>query len=92
MVIVVSTGNALHSVFPVINGNLDNIEAILDGGSQIVGMDQLVAVSLGLAWDPNLTIQMQDVHGGIARTLGLARNVPFKFGEITVYLQCHIQG
>ena len=34
---------------------------------------------------------MEDVHGGLASTLGLAKNVPFKFGDITVYLQCHVQ-
>lgn len=56
-----------------------------------MAMDNLVAIALGLTWDPDCTIQMQDVHGGVAKTLGLARNIPFRFGDITVYLQCHVQ-
>jgi hypothetical protein len=34
---------------------------------------------------------MQDSHGGLGHTEGLARNVPFKFGDITLYLQLHVQ-
>jgi hypothetical protein len=34
---------------------------------------------------------MQDVHGGLEETAGLARNVPFQVGEITIYLQLHVQ-
>lgn len=89
--IVASTGNALRAVFPIINGKDENIEATLDSGSQIVAIDNLVAIAMGATWDPEFTIQMQDVHGGVARTMGLARNVPFRFGDVTVYLQCHVQ-
>ena len=34
---------------------------------------------------------MQDVHGGVSRMKGLARNVPFQFGDITIYMQLHVQ-
>jgi hypothetical protein len=33
---------------------------------------------------------MESANGTITPSLGLARNVPFKFGEITLYLQVHI--
>jgi len=33
---------------------------------------------------------MQSVNRTVERTLGLARNVPFSFGEITIYLQVHV--
>lgn len=91
MIVVAHRGNGLRSIYPSINGAEADVEATLDSGSQIVSIDRVIAVGLNLPWDPMITIQMQDVHGGVQRTLGLARNVPFKIGEITVYLQCHVQ-
>ncbi|KIK52613.1 hypothetical protein GYMLUDRAFT_179964, partial [Collybiopsis luxurians FD-317 M1] len=41
--------------------------------------------------DLTVKIQMQDSHGGLGSTEGLAQNVPFTFGDITIYLQVHIQ-
>ena len=75
----------------MINGSEPDIENILDSGSQIVVIDRCIAIGLDVSWDPMITVQMEDVHGGLASTLGLAKNVPFKFGEITMYLQCHVQ-
>lgn len=91
MIVVAQQGNGLRSIYPSINGADPDIEATLDSGSQIVSIDRVIAVGLNVPWDPMFTIQMQDVHGGVQRTLGLARNVPFRIGEITVYLQCHVQ-
>lgn len=92
MTIVATMGNGLRSVWPVVNNRDDlDIESVLDSGSQIVAIDMCVALGLGLGWDPKVTIQMQNVHGGLARTKGLSRNVPFRFGPITLYLQCHVQ-
>jgi len=45
---------------------------------------------LAVSWDPDITIQMQSVNRTVERTLGLARNVPFSFGGITIYLQVHV--
>ncbi len=47
-------------------------------------------MELRVSWDPGYTINLQSTNKGIERTLGLARNVPFLFGEATVYLQVHI--
>lgn len=91
LVIVANKGNGLRTVYPSINGSEPDIENILDSGSQIVAIDRCIAIGLEISWDPTITVRMEDVHGGLASTLGLAKNVPFKFGEITVYLQCHVQ-
>lgn len=80
---------ALRSVYPQING-LGPEESILDSGSQIVSMSEATAVGMGLTWNPNITINMQSANGNVERSLGLAENVPFTFGTVTVYLQVHI--
>jgi hypothetical protein len=69
---------------------MGKIESLLDGGSQIVSMDVEIAKQLAISWDPDIKIQMQSANRTVEQTLGLARNVPFIFGDITVYLQVHI--
>lgn len=80
---------ALRSVYPIIN-NIGTEEALIDSGSQIVSMSRDTAVLLGLTWNPAITINMQSAQGHIEKTLGLSKNVPFQFGEITILLQVHI--
>lgn len=86
---VAKDSQSLRSVYPYINGTKSE-ESVTDGGSQIVSMAETVAKRLGIAWDPDIKIHMQSANNQIELTLGLARNVPFLFGEITVYLQVHI--
>jgi hypothetical protein len=43
-----------------------------------------------LSWDPDVQIYMQSANGSLEKSVGMARNVPFIFGNITVYLQVHI--
>jgi len=81
--------HALKTIYPVIN-KYGQVESLLDGGSQIVSMDSEVAKKLAVSWDPDITIQMQSANRMVERTLGLARNVSFSFGGITIYLQVHI--
>ena len=88
-IIVAKDSTSLRSVYPLING-VKSEESLTDGGSQIVSMAEEVAKDLGLAWDPDIRIHMQSANNQIEMTLGLARNVPFLFGDITVYLQVHI--
>ena len=45
---------------------------------------------LAVSWDPDIKIQVQSANKTVEETLGLAKNVPFIFGDITVYLQVHI--
>ena len=77
-------------VIPTLINGVREEEAILDSGSQIVSMPREVATACKLTWDPNLCINMQSANGGISQTCGLAKNVPFTFGEITVLLQVHV--
>jgi hypothetical protein len=86
---VAHESQSLRVVHPVVNG-LDTEECILDGGSQIVSMAKASAIRLNVSWDPGVQIHMQSANKQIEKSLGLAKNVPFKFGEITVYLQVHI--
>lgn len=79
----------LRVVYPLIQGH-GQAEAILDGGSQIVSMSLATAIELGLIWDPDINIFMQSANGQVEKTVGLARNVAFRFGELTVYLQVHV--
>ncbi|KAJ6556475.1 hypothetical protein B0H19DRAFT_913874, partial [Mycena capillaripes] len=79
----------LKCVFPCINDKKD-IESILDMGSQIVSMVERVARELQLKWSEDIRIAMQSANGQCEMTLGLARNVPFKFKGLIVYLQVHI--
>ena len=90
-VIVAAESHALRTVYPLIN-RVGEVESLLDPGSQIVSMSKAVAVMLQVNWDPDITVQMQSANNTLERTLGLAKNVPFLFGTITVYLQVHVIG
>ncbi|KAJ6557494.1 hypothetical protein B0H19DRAFT_869171, partial [Mycena capillaripes] len=80
---------AIRSVLPVVD-NQCRIECIYDIGSQIVAMSEAICNDLQLPYDPRITINMESANGSLTPSLGLARSVPFKFGEITLYLQVHI--
>ena len=88
-VIVAAESHALRTVYPLIN-KVGEVESLLDPGSQIVSMSKAVAVTLEVPWDPDITVQMQSANNTLEKTLGLAKNVPFLFGTITVYLQVHV--
>jgi len=77
-------------VVPAIVNGIGKEEVLLDSGSQIISMTRKVTVVNKVAWDPNLSIQMQSANGSLSRTCGLARNVPFILGGVTVLLQVHI--
>ena len=77
-------------VVPAIVNGIGEEEVLLDSGSQIVSMTKRVAAANKVVWDPNLSIQMQSANGSLSRTCGLARNVPFTLGGVTVLLQVHI--
>ena len=79
----------LRTICPTING-VKEYESVIDCGSQIVSMSLTVAQELGLTWDPDIIIQLQSANKTIDRSLGLAKNMPFRFGDIIIYLQVHI--
>ena len=86
---VAKESHALRSLYPMINGVME-IESVSDSGSMIVSMSFEVAKALRILWDPDIRINMQSANGTIEKTVGLARNVPFLFKDITIYLQCHV--
>ena len=67
----------------LING-VGGVESLLDPGSQIVSMSNAVTTALQVTLHPDMTVHMES-----ANKL-LEKNVPFKFGPITVYLQVHM--
>ena len=88
-VVVAAESHALRTVYPLING-VGEVESLLDPGSQIVSMSRAVAKMLQVTWDPDITVHMESANKSLEKTLGLAKNVPFVFGPITVYLQVHV--
>ena len=80
---------ALRSIYPLVN-NARQEEALLDSGSQIVSMSKEAAISLKMSWNPDISINMQSAQGHVEPTLGLATDIPFTFGDLTVLLQVHI--
>ncbi|XP_006462030.1 hypothetical protein AGABI2DRAFT_70863 [Agaricus bisporus var. bisporus H97] len=77
-------------VIPAIINGVREEEALLDSGSQIVSMSRTAASESKLSWDPQLSINMMAANGQVTRTCGVARNVPFTLGNITVHLQVHV--
>ncbi|KAH9037343.1 hypothetical protein EDB84DRAFT_1268747 [Lactarius hengduanensis] len=86
---VAAESNSLRAIVPTVDGQ-EKVEAILDPGCQIVAMSEEVCSALALPYDPTIRLNMVSANGGVNQSLGLARNVPFLVGEITLYLQVHI--
>jgi hypothetical protein len=87
--IVARESQGLRAIYPSING-VGKVESLLDSGSQIISMAKSIAQKLEITWDAAVMINMESANRSIERTLGLAKNVPFACGSITVYLQIHI--
>jgi hypothetical protein len=88
-VVIAQDSQGLRCLYPLVNGRL-HIESLGDSGSQIVSISQAKAEKAGLVWDPDIVIYMQSANKGLEKSLGLARNVPFLFGDMTVLLQVHV--
>ncbi|PBK63416.1 hypothetical protein ARMSODRAFT_894615, partial [Armillaria solidipes] len=88
-VYVAKDSQVLHSVFPLVNG-VKKLESLYDTGSQIVSMSEHIADRLGLIYDPDIVINMQSTNKQVEKSLRMAKNITFLFGDITVYLQVHI--
>lgn len=88
-VIVAAESHALRSIMATID-NKYKVECIVDPGSQIISMSAEVAKALSLSWDPMIRLNMQSANRSISRSLGLAHNVPFQIGGVTLYFQVHV--
>jgi hypothetical protein len=80
---------ASRSIKMVVENKAD-IDCILDIGSEIMCMSDPVSHQLGIAYNPNITIDMQSANGTRDPTLGLARNVTFTVGPFELLFQVHI--
>ena len=89
LVVVAKELQGLRVVYPLIN-RAGEVELLLDSGSQIISMARNVAKNLEVNWDPDITIEMESANRSVKKTQGLAKNVLFTCGGITVYLQVHM--
>ncbi|KAG6881813.1 hypothetical protein C0995_000520, partial [Termitomyces sp. Mi166 len=81
--------DSLRAIMVVIDGK-EEVECIVDSGSQIVSMLEEIAHHLGLVYDPMVVLNMQSANGAIDQLRGLARNVPCTIAGLTIYLQVHV--
>ncbi|KXN90919.1 hypothetical protein AN958_02701 [Leucoagaricus sp. SymC.cos] len=77
-------------VIPALINKVHEEEALLDSGSQIISMSREAVSTCKITWNPELTINMQNMNGQITKTCGLAKNIPFNFGNVTIHLQVHV--
>ena len=80
---------AVRAVQALIDNNQKK-ECILDPGCQIIAMSEATSRELGIGYDPSIVLNMQSANGTVNQSLGLARNVPFRIGDLTFYLQAHV--
>jgi hypothetical protein len=81
--------HALQLIMMVVD-NREEVEGIIDPGSQIIAMSEAVCHNIGLAYNPSIKLNMQSANGEVDQSLGLSHNVPCKINTITLYLQIHI--
>jgi hypothetical protein len=70
--------------------NREEVEGIIDLGSQIIAMLEAVCHDIGLAYDPSIKLNIQSANGEVDQSLSLSHNIPCKINTITLYLQIHI--
>jgi hypothetical protein len=87
--VVAKDSHSLRSVHMRVNFR-DTLECVLDNGCQIVSMSEAAAFHLHISYDPTIYLNMESANGTLNRTLGLARNVHCKIGNINLYFQIHI--
>ncbi|KAE9383778.1 hypothetical protein BT96DRAFT_843360, partial [Gymnopus androsaceus JB14] len=63
---------------------------VTDSGCSIVAMSDTACNAFGIAFDPGRTIPLQSANGETDWTLGVAKDIPFRFGEVLAFLQVHI--
>ena len=80
---------AVCSVFALVDNSCKK-ECILDSGCQVITISKAVSHELVISYDLTFCISMQSANGELDMSLGLARNVPFKIGPVTFYLQAHV--
>jgi aspartyl protease len=87
--VVACENAAIRLVFALVDNNRKK-ECILDSGCQVITISKAISHELAIAYDPSFRIRMQSANGEYDMSLGLARNVPFKIGPVTFYMQAHV--
>ena len=86
---VAKESTAIRSVYALIDTQQKK-ECTVDPGCQVIAMSETTCHSLGLSYDPRIRLNMESANGTFDWSLGLARNVAFHIGTITLYLQAHV--
>jgi hypothetical protein len=87
--IVSMKSSVIRSILPVVD-NKQQVESMVDGGSQIIAISEAISHELSIPYDPRIILKMQSANGAVTPSLSLARNVPFRIWDITLYLQVHV--
>ncbi|KAG6875741.1 hypothetical protein C0992_002587, partial [Termitomyces sp. T32_za158] len=86
---IAKDSHAIRSIMVTVDSRQE-VEAIVDSGSQIISMSAKIANELGISYDPGIVLNMQSANGTIDRSLGLTKNVPCMIDDLIFYLQIHI--
>jgi len=86
---VAKESTAIRSIHALIDASQKK-ECTVDPGCQVVAMSEATCHSLSLPYDPRIRLNMESANGTFDWSLGLARNVPFLIGAVTLYLQVHV--
>jgi hypothetical protein len=86
---VAKESTAIRSIHALVDTSQKK-ECTVDPGCQVVAMSEATCHSLSLVYDPRIRLNMESANGTFDWSLGLARNVPFLIGTITLYLQVHV--
>ena len=63
-IVVAKESQGLQLIYLTING-VEEVESVVDGGSQIVSMALDVVMTLRVSWDPRYTINLQSANKGV---------------------------
>ncbi|GAW05094.1 hypothetical protein LENED_006929 [Lentinula edodes] len=85
---VAKESHSIRAVNATIGGR--PAHCILDGGCSIVVMSDAACNAFGFAFDPEKRINLQSANGNTDWSLGLAKDVPFRFGDVIAFLQVQV--
>ncbi|KAJ4479472.1 hypothetical protein C8R41DRAFT_771990 [Lentinula lateritia] len=85
---VARESHSIRAVNAIIGGR--PAHCILDGGCSIVVMSDAACNAFGLAFDPEKRINLQSANGNTDWSMGLAKDVPFRFGDVVAFLQVQV--
>jgi hypothetical protein len=88
-IIVANHTEELRTIPLELDGKV-TVDAILDEGSQIIGIRRDIWEKLGLPLLRDLTIVMESANATKESTMGLLRDLPVRIGSSTFYLQVQV--